>query len=299
MPPSSTGVARNLASMVALSHTIFGLPFGLVSAALAHRAALADGEPGLTVMKLLWIVLAFTGARTAAMSFNRIVDRDIDRQNPRTASRELPSGKVSIQQAIALTLGASFLFLVSAGALGSLSFWLSPFCLAIVFSYSLAKRWGWGCHLLLGLALSLSPFGAWIGVRDSLAGWPVPLALMLAVGTWVAGFDIIYSLQDERFDRGKGLHSIPVRFGATGALFISALLHVVTILALCVVHSLADLGVFHILAIMAMSALLFWEHWIVRPDDLSRVNRAFFDLNGYAGIAYLVLTLFDLWRLGS
>lgn len=294
--PSPNRVARNLASMVALSHTIFGLPFGLVSAALAHRAALADGETGLTALKLFWIVAAFTGARTAAMSFNRIVDREIDKQNPRTASRELPSGKVSLKQAIALTCAASALFLISAAALGALSFWLAPLCLGIVFSYSLAKRWGWGCHLLLGLALSLSPFGAWIGVRNSLQGWPVPLALMLAVGTWVAGFDIIYSLQDESFDRGKGLHSIPVRFGAKGALVLSAALHVLTIGALIGVHILAGLSSFHILALLAMGGLLFWEHWIVRPNDLSRVNRAFFDLNGYAGIAYLVLTLLDLWR---
>lgn len=296
MQPPAPPVARNLASMVALSHTIFGLPFGLVSAALAHKAAIEQGEVGLTAMKLLWIVLAFTGARTAAMSFNRIVDREIDKANPRTAQRELPSGKVSLQQAIALTVGASLLFLFSAGALGWLSLVLAPFCLMIVFSYSLAKRWSWGCHLLLGLALSLSPFGAWIGVRDSLAGWPVPAALMLAVGTWVAGFDIIYSLQDESFDRKRGLHSIPVRFGATGALVLSALLHMVTIAALVLVHQLANLGAFHVLSILAMAGLLFWEHWIVRPNDLSRVNRAFFDLNGYAGIAYLVFTLLDLWR---
>lgn len=296
MQPSPPQVARNLASMVALSHTIFGLPFGLASAALAHRAAFLDGEPGLSFGKLFWIVVAFTGARTAAMSFNRLVDRDIDRANPRTKTREIPSGKVSVKQAILLTAGSSALFLLAAAALGSLSFWLAPFCLAIVFSYSLAKRWGWGCHLLLGLALSLSPFGAWIGVRDSLAGWPVPFALMLAVGTWVAGFDIIYSLQDEAFDRAKGLHSIPVRFGTRGALVLSALLHLVTIAGLVAVHLLAGLGAFHVLAVMAMALLLFWEHWIVRPNDLSRINRAFFDLNGYAGIAYLGLTLIDLWH---
>lgn len=298
MPAPSQPVARNLASMVALSHTVFGLPFGLASAALAHRYALENGLPGLSWAKLFWIVLAFTGARTAAMAFNRIVDRKIDGENPRTAQRELPSGKVSLPQALALTAGASLLFMVSAGALGSLSLKLAPLCLAIVFSYSLAKRWGWGCHLLLGLALSLSPFGAWIGVLESLQGWPTPAALMLAVGSWVTGFDIIYSLQDEGFDRRKGLHSIPVRFGTTGALVLSAGLHLLTIFALVVLHAVAGLGFFHILAIFAMAVLLFWEHWIVRPGDLSRINRAFFDLNGYAGIAYLGLTLLDLWTRG-
>lgn len=281
--------------MVALSHTVFGLPFGLVSAALANRAAHLAGEPGLTLSKLVWIILAFTGARTAAMGFNRIVDRHIDAANPRTQARELPSGKVSLRQAVLLTAGASLLFLLSAGALGSLSFRLAPFCLAIVFSYSLTKRWSWACHLILGLALSLSPMGAWIGVRDSLAGWPVPLALMLAVGSWVAGFDVIYSLQDHKFDKERGLHSIPVRFGPFFALVLSAGLHVITVLGLVAVHFLADLGAFHLCAVAAMASLLFWEHWIVRPHDLSKVNRAFFDINGYAGIAYFVLTMLDLF----
>ena len=292
---SQTQLARDLARMVALSHTVFGLPFGLASALLAHRFAVAHGEEGLTAMKILWIVLAFTGARTAGMAFNRIVDREFDAANPRTAQRELPSGKVSLRSAIAFTAVATALFLGSSAALGRLALYLSPLCLLFVFGYSLTKRWSWACHLILGIALSLSPAGAWVGVLDSFEGWPIPLALMIAVSSWVAGFDIIYSLQDRVFDRERGLHSVPVRFGAFGALVVSAGLHVVTIASLLAVHILADLGWWHAIATCCMAALLTWEHWIVRPNDLSRVNRAFFDLNGYAGVGYFVFSFADFF----
>lgn len=292
----SREMASRLASMVALRHTIFGLPFCLVSALLAHKAALAEGEVGLTGLKLLWIVLAFTGARTAAMAFNRIVDRHIDAQNPRTATRELPQQRVSLPAAIALTAASTLLFILSAAALGRLPLALTPLCLLLIFGYSLSKRWNWGCHLILGLALSLSPAGAWVGVRDSFAGWPTPLGLMFAVSTWVAGFDIIYSLQDRDFDTKTGLHSIPVRFGVEGALIISAALHLITIWALVFVHQSAELGLFHALGVLIMAALLSWEHWIVRPNDLSRIDRAFFQLNGYAALAYLLCTCVDIFR---
>ena len=284
---------RAFASLVKLSHTIFGLPFALAAAALAHRSATAAGEPGLDAMRFLLILVAFTAARTAAMGFNRIVDRRIDAANPRTADRELPKGLIDVRTAWAFTLGAAAIFVGSAIALGPLPGLLAVPALAIVFGYSLFKRFSWTSHLMLGIALALAPGGAWIAVTGSLDAAP-PLLLMLAVATWVAGFDVIYSLMDERFDRDQGLHSIPVRFGPKGALVLSAALHVGTVLALVGVHLSAGLGLAHAMGIFAIAAVLVYEHAIVRPGDLSRVNKAFFDLNGWVSLVYLAAAIVDL-----
>jgi 4-hydroxybenzoate polyprenyltransferase len=288
---------RAFASLVKLSHTIFGLPFALASAALAHRAAIAAGEPGLDAMRLVLILVAFTAARTAAMGFNRIVDRRIDAANPRTADRELPRGLIGVKTVWAFTLGAAAMFVGSAIALGPLPGLLAAPALAIVLGYSLFKRFSWTSHLVLGTALALAPGGAWIAVTGSLDAAP-PLLLMLAVATWVAGFDVIYSLMDERFDREHGLHSIPVRFGAKGALVLSAALHFGTVLALVAVHVVAGLGLAHAVGLFAIAAVLAYEHTIVRPNDLSRIGKAFFDLNGWVSLAYLAATIVDV-TLGS
>ena len=232
-------------------------------------------------------------ARTAAMGFNRIVDRRIDAANPRTADRELPKGLIDVRTAWAFTLGAAAIFVGSAIALGPLPGLLAVPALAIVFGYSLFKRFSWTSHLMLGIALALAPGGAWIAVTGSLDAAP-PLLLMLAVATWVAGFDVIYSLMDERFDRDQGLHSIPVRFGPKGALVLSAALHVGTVLALVGVHLSAGLGLAHAMGIFAIAAVLVYEHAIVRPGDLSRVNKAFFDLNGWVSLVYLAAAIVDL-----
>lgn len=274
-----------------LSHTIFGLPFVVVSAILADRQVQASGAEGLSWSKALWILLAFSCARTAAMAFNRIVDRHLDASNPRTAQRELPSGKVSLRSAILLTCSSTLLFLVSAWALGPIPLALSPLCLAIIFAYSFFKRFSWLCHLILGLALALAPGGAWLAITGHFSHLETPIALMLAVASWVAGFDIIYSLQDREHDQSTGLHSIPVRFGAKGALILSALLHMVTVAMLICVHFTAKLGSAHLCGIALISLVLVYEHWIVRPSDLSRINRAFFDLNGWISMAYLASIL--------
>jgi len=284
---------RAFASLVKLSHTIFGLPFALAAAALAHRAAVAAGEPGLDALHIVLILVAFTAARTAAMGFNRIVDRRIDAANPRTADRELPKGLIGVNTAWAFTLGSAALFVGAAWLLGPLPGVLSIPALAIVLGYSLFKRFSWTSHLILGTALALAPGGAWIAVTGSLTAAP-PLLLMLAVATWVAGFDVIYSLMDERFDRDHGLHSIPVRFGPKGALVLSAALHVGTVLALVAVHVTAGLGLAHGLGLLAIAAVLAYEHAIVRPGDLSRVNKAFFDLNGWVSLVYLAAMLVDV-----
>lgn len=288
-----TTLAR-LASLVRLSHTIFGLPFALAAAGLADRSAAAHGQPGLTWTRLLWILLAFTGARTAAMAFNRILDRDIDADNPRTAARELPAGLLSLRTAWIFTLASVALFLTAAWALGPLPLTLAPLCLVIVLGYSAFKRFSWSSHLVLGVGLALAPGGAWIAVTGSLDDLTVPLWLMLGVACWVAGFDILYSLQDVAFDRERGLHSIPVRFGVRGSLILSAALHVGTVAALVAVHLAAGCGPWHALGVGLIAALLAYEHALVRPGDLSKLDRAFFDLNGYVSLAYLACAGLDL-----
>ncbi|PRP92402.1 4-hydroxybenzoate octaprenyltransferase [Enhygromyxa salina] len=285
------------ASLVKISHTIFGLPFTLAAGILAHRAAVHEGlgdGVGMTALKLVWIVVAFTGARTTAMGFNRIVDRKIDAANPRTATRELPAGAISLRAAVALTSLAALVFIGAAAALGPVALALSPLCLVVICGYSLFKRFSWAAHLILGVALSLGPAGAWVAVTGGLDGFAIPGVMMVAVATWVAGFDVIYSLQDHDYDAEVGLHSIPVAFGVRGALWFSALLHVVTAAALVALQLLAGLGVAHIVGAVAVVAILIYEHWIVRPDDLSRIDKAFFDLNGWISIAYFAAMMIDV-----
>ncbi len=295
-PPSPVTTAARFASLVRLSHTIFGLPFALAAAGLAHQDMQSRGGDGLTWLRLLWIVIAFTAARAAAMGFNRLVDRNFDGENPRTAMRELPAGLLSVRAAWLFTGACAAIFVAAAAALGPLALALTPVCLLIIGGYSLLKRWSWATHLILGLGLALAPGGAWIGVTGSLEHPVIPLWLMLAVATWVAGFDILYSLQDLSFDRDRGLHSIPVRFGVRGALIASALLHVVTVAALVAVHSYAGLGLWHAVGVVLIAGLLVYEHAIIGPGDLRRIDRAFFDLNGYISLAYLACVIVELWR---
>lgn len=289
------GTARDFARLVRLSHTVFGLPFALAATALAHQTAVAAGAEGLTAMRLVWVLVAFTAARAAAMGFNRIVDRDIDAANPRTATREIPAGLISLRAARGFTFASIAIFVGAAWALGPLPLALSPLCVAVVLGYSYFKRFSWSSHLFLGLALALAPGGAWIAVTGTFDGWQTPAVLMAAVGSWVAGFDVLYSLQDREFDRDRGLHSIPARFGVVGALGISGALHVITVACLVAVHLMAGLGLWHAAGIALISVILIYEHAIVRPNDLSRIDRAFFDLNGYVSIAYFACLLMDLW----
>jgi 4-hydroxybenzoate polyprenyltransferase len=272
--------------MVKFSHTVFALPFALAAAAIAAR------DHGLSSGRLAAIVVAMVGARTAAMGFNRIADREIDARNPRTAGRELPTGRVSLTAASTLTLASTVLFLAAAAWLGPLCLALAPLALALLFGYSYTKRFTWLCHLFLGLAIAAGPGGAWIAVTGSVAA--PALWLMAAVATWIGGFDILYALADRDFDRAHGLQSIPVRFGVRGALLLSAGLHAVTVAALCGLARSAGLGPVYQVGITAITAILFWEHAILRPSDLSRLDMAFFNLNGYVSVAFLVATGADL-----
>ena len=251
--------------LIRFSHTVFALPFALASVALAWpRHPAAPGALG-------WILAAMVGARSAAMGFNRLADRNFDALNPRTSSWELPRGEVKVWEAAVLTVVASLVFIYSAYRLNPLCFALSPVALGIVFFYSLTKRFTWASHLFLGLAVLF----------------------------WLAGFDIIYSLQDFDFDRTHGLHSIPARFGIRTSLTLSSLFHFLTIVFLTLVGVSAGLGALYWAGIAAVSAVLFWEHRLVKPNDLSRINKAFFDLNAYVSLGYFLTTLADLLLAGG
>ena len=268
------------ARMIRLSHSIFAMPFALAAAVIASH------QVPVTVAQVALIVLCMVAARSSAMGMNRLVDRQFDAKNPRTATRELVTGALSLPAAWGFTLGSAALFVVGSALLGKLTLLLSPFALALVWGYSLTKRFTALCHLVLGLALALAPTAVWIALTGT---WgPVPAVLSLVVATWVAGFDIIYACQDADFDKANGLFSIPSRLGVRNALIVSAGLHVVTIGALVALPWFAPLGIAYTIGVGVIAAVLAYEHWIVGGGDLSRVDKAFFDLNGYVSLAFLV-----------
>jgi 4-hydroxybenzoate polyprenyltransferase len=276
--------------LIRFSHTIFALPFALAS------AALASASHPVSWNTLLWILIAMAGARSAAMGFNRLADRKIDALNPRTKDWELPRGAVKVREAAALTAVASLVFIYAAYKLNPLCLALSPAALAVIFFYSLTKRFTWTSHLFLGLSLSLAPMGAWLaiaGYPEGLSELTTPLFLGLAVLFWLAGFDVLYSLQDHQFDRAQGLHSIPVRFGVERGLRLSSFFHVLTVLFLVLVGAGADLGVIYWIGVFGISLILFWEHRLVTPTDFSRIDRVFFDFNAYVSVGYFIVTLGD------
>jgi 4-hydroxybenzoate polyprenyltransferase len=284
-----TAVAR-YARLVALPHTVFALPFAVGAAALAWR----HGAVAFSPARLVLIVVAVAAARTAAMAFNRVADRRFDAANPRTAARELPSGAVSVAGAVALTVGSAALFVAAAALLGRWPLLLSPVALAILFGYSLAKRFTWATHLWLGVALGGAPAGAWIAVTNRFGA--APLALSLAVACWVAGFDILYATQDVAFDRGRRLGSIPARFGVARALVISRALHLATVAGLIAFGLLLHLGAVYALGVIAIAATLAYEQRLVSPDDLSRVDKAFFDLNGWVSLVFAACAVVEALR---
>jgi len=272
---------RTYGSFVRFSHSVFALPFALTGALLASRQA------PMSLVRLGWIVAAMVAARSAAMGFNRLVDARFDAANPRTAGRELPRGAMTRGEALAFIVVASAAFIVSAYMLGPICFALSPVALAIVFWYSLAKRYTAFTQLFLGLAMAVAPVGGWLAAGGG-RGWE-PWLLGLAIGTWVGGFDVLYACQDLAFDRANGLRSIPVRFGLRASLAISRGLHVVTIAALASIAAVTPLGPLYLAGVGVVALLLVYEQSLVSEDDLSQVKRAF-DLNGWVGLLYLVAT---------
>jgi 4-hydroxybenzoate polyprenyltransferase len=271
--------------MIKFEHTVFALPFALIGALLAAEGMPSSGQ-------LLWIVLAMVGARSAAMTFNRIVDLKYDSANPRTRIRALPSGTLSMGFAVVFTLVMSALFVASAAMLNTLCLYLSFPVLGILFGYSYTKRFTALSHLVLGFAIGLAPLGAWLAIRGEFA-W-IPVLLSGAVMCWIGGFDIIYACQDTDFDRKAGLFSMPSRWGTATALHVSSTLHVGATLLLINVGRLGELGVIAYIGIAVVAAILYWEHRIVRPDDLSRVNMAFFGLNGYVSMLLLAAIATDV-----
>lgn len=268
--------------LVAFRHSIFALPFALQGAWLA-----AGGPPSARVLGL--VVVCAVAARTAAMAFNRLIDREFDARNPRTRGRELPAGRLSVGQVKVLVVLSSGLFIAAAGLLNPLCGWLSPLVLAILLVYSLTKRFTWAAHACLGLSLGLAPLGAWLAVRGDFRGDLVPpLLLATAVLAWVAGFDLIYACQDVEFDSRAGLHSIPARFGVATALALARVLHVVTVVLLALVCWRAELGLAYALAVAVAALCLVWEHRLVSPRDLSRIDMAFFTLNGWIGVLLFI-----------
>ncbi|MFO0658642.1 MAG: UbiA-like polyprenyltransferase [Polyangiaceae bacterium] len=288
-PARAPSIARSFASMVALSHTIFALPF----AASAVLLALPRPRLPITLPRVAAMLVCMVAARTAAMAFNRWVDRDIDAENPRTKNREIPAGVVSPRAALALTIACSAVFVVSAATLGSTPGLLSFPVLSVLLGYSICKRFTWAAHLVLGLALALAPGGAWIAIGAAPEAGIV--ALMVGVLTWVAGFDVLYSLQDESFDRARGLHSIPARFGTIGAVVLSAGLHVITVASFATTGVLLGRGPAFFAAVAVISLLLVVEHAIVGKGNLSKINKAFFDINGYVSVVFFSLTALDAW----
>jgi 4-hydroxybenzoate polyprenyltransferase len=275
-------------NFVKLPHTVFALPFALVGAVLATRVT--PVTPGT----ILWIVVAFTAARFAAMGFNRIADRRLDALNPRTRLRELPAGAMSLPEASVSVVLASMLFVVAAWQLNPLCLLLSPVALAWVFFYSYTKRFTSWSHVALGLGLAIAPVGGYLAVAGTWSDpWWMLASLAVAVATWVAGFDVLYALQDVEFDRQHGLYSVPVLAGERGALVIARVLHAVTAGALIIAGFGAGLGALYWIGVAVAAALLAYEHSLVLPGDLSRLDAAFFTMNGVISITFFAFVLLD------
>ena len=279
------GKVRVTLEMIKFEHSIFALPFALSGALLAVR-----GWP--SGRQLFWLIVAMVGARSAAMTFNRIADLKFDKLNPRTKMRALPTGQLSLRFAAGFTVFACALLALAAYQLNPLAFKLSPAAVAILLGYSYTKRFTWLSHFVLGTCLGMSPVAAWIALRGDIA-WSIVM-LGAAVALWVAGFDIIYACQDVEFDRQHRLDSLPRRYGIAAALYTSLALHVVTLVLLVVVARTENLGWMALLGLGLVAALLAYEHALVKPSDLSRVNAAFFTVNGYISVLFFVTWAADI-----
>jgi 4-hydroxybenzoate polyprenyltransferase len=278
---------RHLLDAIKFEHTVFALPFAYIAMVLA-----AGGWPG--GWTVLWVTVAMVGARTCAMAANRVVDRWIDARNPRTAGRHLPRGTLSVGELRALAAGGAVLMFAAAALLNPLCLALAPLALVFLVGYSYTKRFTWTSHWILGFTDGIAAAGGWIAVRGRFE--PPALVLWLALTVWIAGFDIIYACQDVEVDRTQRLHSVPARFGIPAALVLARVNHAVTAAALAALGLMMGLGVVYWLGWLAVVGLLIYEHSLVRPNDLSRLNMAFFNVNGYIAVIVLVAVLGGLWR---
>lgn len=267
--------------MIKFPHTVFALPFAFTGAVLA-----AGGLPSWD--KLLWITLAMVGARSGAMGMNRLLDADIDAKNPRTKSRAIPAGLLTKAQVGVFSIASFALLVFAAYKLNPLCFRLSPLAIAVVTFYSLTKRFTWACHIFLGLSLAFAPIGAWAAIRGSI-DLPV-VVLAFSVLTWVAGFDIFYAMQDVDFDRQAGLHSIPRYLGIKKSLWVARLLHALTIAGLLYIAMPMGLHYVYLIGIFVVTAMIIYEHMLVRGGDLSKLDAAFFNMNGYISVTVFIFT---------
>jgi 4-hydroxybenzoate polyprenyltransferase len=274
-------------SLIAFSHTVFALPFALIGYFIAYR------EVGFSATKLGAVLLCMIFARSAAMAFNRYIDRNIDALNPRTAVREIPAGLVSPTSALVLIIGCCIAFITTTYFINKLCFMLSPVALLVTLGYSLTKRFTALCHIVLGMGLSLAPIGAYMAGTGQGNYW-LPWAFSAVVMLWVAGFDVVYALQDEAFDRENRLNSIPVWLGRNGALWLSTVLHIFCAFLLVGISYWAGFGWLNRIGALFFVGMLWYQHRLVSPSDLSRIDRAFFTTNGVASIIYGVLTVSDI-----
>jgi 4-hydroxybenzoate polyprenyltransferase len=270
--------------MIKFSHSVFALPFAFTAALMA-----ADGLPSL--WKMFWIVVAMVSARSGAMGLNRYIDRKIDADNPRTSQRELPAGIIPARDALLFSLISLFVLVLAAWMLNPLCLKLAPVAIAVMVLYSFTKRFTWISHFVLGLAISAAPLGAWIAVRGTVDVEILPL--ILAVLFWLAGFDVLYALQDMEFDRSHGLFSIPARFGVKASLVLSRILHTLTWALLAVTGVLFDLGIWYWAGVAISAGLFVYEHALIKPEDLRKLDMAFFNTNGYISVTIFVFTLLD------
>ena len=276
-------------SLVLFAHTVFAMPFAFIGFFLA----ISETGQEFNWLKLLLMVLCMIFARNAAMAFNRYLDREIDAHNPRTAIRDIPSGKISSNEALIFTIANSILFILTTLLINKLCFSLSPVALAVVLGYSYTKKFTPLCHLFLGLGLALAPIGAYLVVAGAFAMLPVYFSL--AVLCWVSGFDIIYALQDEEFDRENNLNSIPAWLGKKKALNVSSIFHILAVIFVSMPYIVSDLSWFYLAGILFFIILLIYQHQLVKPNDLSKVNRAFFTTNGIASVVFALFFLLDAY----
>lgn len=272
--------------MIKFPHTIFALPFALTSAFIA-----SGGMPEFR--KFFWIIIAMVSARTGAMSFNRLVDMHIDAKNPRTKDRPLPKGLISKSAVTFYTIISFIVLIFSAYMLNELCFYLSPIAIIILTGYSLTKRFTHYSHIVLGLALAGAPLGAWIAIKGVVE--LLPVVLSLAVLFWVAGFDVLYALQDYEFDKKEGLHSIPVKFGIKNSILISRIFHILMVILLAYIYFLSNFGFVYLTGLAVISALLIYEHSLVKENDLTKLDIAFFNMNGYISVLFFIFTVIDVY----
>lgn len=278
---------KDYSSLVTFNHTLFAMPFAFIGYFLA---AIREGY-GFDLKLLLLVILCMILARNAAMSFNRFIDRDIDKSNPRTQGRDIPAGRIHARSALAFSIFNAGLFILAAWFINPLCFYLSPVALTVVLGYSLTKRFSSSSHMVLGLGLSLAPIGAYIAVSGHFS--LLPVLFSASVVFWVSGFDIIYSLQDEDYDRSSRLHSLPVLLGRNKALLLSSINHIFCIILLIVAGIVWKFGLFYWIGFFIFSILLYTQHRLVKPDDLSRLNLAFFTTNGIASLLFAVFVILD------